>query len=237
MVLKVKAQKNNVFSFILFLTLVISLLNSWMIFDLKKNLGSNSVTITNPTQTEENNPTQPQRLSISSDDDPVKGSKDAKVVIIEFSDFQCPFCARFFDQTLPLIERDYIKTGKVQLVYRDFPLSFHQYAQKAAEAAQCANEQGKFWEYHDLLFKNQNEWISAGEAKLLDYAKALELDTNKFNSCLTTGKYESEVKKDFQDGLQYGVQGTPTFFINGIPIVGAQPYEAFKQVIDQQLAG
>jgi protein-disulfide isomerase len=235
-VLKVKAQKNNVFSFILFLTLVISLLNSWMIFDLKKNLGSR-VTITNPTQTEENNPTQPQRLSISSDDDPVKGSKDAKVVIVEFSDFQCPFCARFFDQTLPLIERDYIKTGKVQLVYRDFPLSFHQYAQKAAEAAQCANEQGKFWEYHDLLFKNQNEWISAGEAKLLDYAKALELDTNKFNSCLTTGKYESEVKKDFQDGLQYGVQGTPTFFINGIPIVGAQPYEAFKQVIDQQLAG
>jgi len=234
MVLKIKTQKNNVLNFILFLVLIISLFNIWMLFDLKKNLSSNI--IASSTQTESNT-AEPQRLSISSDDDPAKGSKNAKVVIVEFSDFQCPFCARFFEQTLPLIERDYIKTGKVQIVYRDFPLSFHQYAQKAAEAAQCANEQGKFWEYHDLLFKKQNEWASAGEARFLDYAKALELDTNKFNSCLTTGKYGSEVKKDFQDGLQYGVQGTPTFFINGIPIVGAQPYEAFKQVIDQQLAG
>ena len=237
--MKVKTQKNNIFNFILFLTLAISLVNTWMIFDLKRNLSNNSIanTITETTLARESNPAQPQRLVVSVDDDPVKGSKNAKVVIVEFSDFQCPFCARFFEQTLPSIERDYIKTGKVQLVYRDFPLSFHKYAQKAAEAAQCANEQGKFWEYHDLLFKRQNEWASAGEVKFLDYARELGLDTNKFNNCLTTGKYESEVKKDFQDGLQYGVQGTPTFFINGIPLVGSQPYEAFKQLIDQQLAG
>jgi len=174
-----------------------------------------------------------QRLQVSADDDPVKGSKDAPVTIIEFSDFQCPYCGRFYQQTLPLIEENYIKTGKVKIVYRDFPLSFHQYAQKAAEAAECAHEQGKFWEYHDKLFENQN---ALDVASLKQYASELGLDAQKFNDCLDSGKKASEVQKDFNDGSMYGVSGTPTFFINGIPLVGAQPYSVFEQIINQELS-
>ncbi len=173
-----------------------------------------------------------QKVDVSVDDDPSKGSKDAEVTIIEFSDFQCPYCARFFTQTLPLIDENYIKTGKVRLVYRDFPLSFHQNAQKAAEAAECADEQNKFWEYHDLVFKNQGA-LSIDDLK--KYAANLKLDTAKFDACLDSGKYEEEVKKDFADGQKAGVTGTPAFFVNGKPLVGAQPFSAFKEVIDAEL--
>ena len=175
---------------------------------------------------------QPSKVEVSVDDDPVEGSENAPVTLIEFSDFECPFCGRFFQQTLPQIEENYIKTGKVRHVFRDFPLTFHQYAQKAAEASECADEQGKFWEYHDKLFENQNA-LDTGSLK--QYAKDLGLDTAKFNSCLDSGKMTSEVQKDFSDGAQSGVSGTPTFFINGIQIVGAQPYSAFEQLIEQEL--
>jgi len=175
------------------------------------------------------------RRSVSVDDDPVKGSSNAKVTIVEFSDFQCPFCARFYSQTLKEIDEQYIKTGKVKLVYRDFPLSFHQYAQKAAEAAECANEQGKFWEYHDLLFERQEEWSNGGIQKFKEYAQELGLDSAKFNDCLDSGKFAQEVQKDSVDGQAYGVSGTPTFFINGIEVVGAQPFSVFKQIIDNEL--
>jgi protein-disulfide isomerase len=136
---------------------------------------------------------------------------------------------------LPQIEEKYIKTGKVRYVYRDFPLNFHQYAQKAAEAAECADEQRKFWEYHDILFQKQSEWVAVGESKFKEYAQQLDLDMQRFNQCLDSGKYASEVQKDYNDGLKYGVSGTPTFFINGIKIVGAQPYSVFEQIIEQEL--
>ena len=161
---------------------------------------------------------EPSRAQVSADDDAVKGSADAPVTIIEFSDFQCPFCARFYSQTLGEIDDKYIKTGKVKLVFRDFPLSFHQNAQKAAEAAECAEEQGKFWEMHDKLF-----------------AKDLGLDSAKFDECLVSDKYASEVQKDFKDGQGAGISGTPSFFINGVKLVGAQPFSAFQQVIEQEL--
>jgi len=175
---------------------------------------------------------QPTKVKVSIDDDPIKGDKNAKVTIIEFSDFQCPFCGKFYSQTLPLIEENYIKTGKVKLVYRDFPLSFHQNAQKAAEAAECADEQGKFWEYHNTIYDNQN---TLDINNLKQYAANLNLDTSKFESCLDSGKMTSEVQKDFKDGQSYGVEGTPAFFINGIPLSGAQPYQVFEQVIESQL--
>ncbi len=175
---------------------------------------------------------QPSKIEVSVDDDPVRGSENAPVTIIEFSEYQCPFCERFFRQTLPQIEENYIKTGKVKYVFRDFPLGFHQNAQKAAEASECADEQGKFWEYHDKLFENQN---ALEVSSLKQYANDLGLNEVEFNNCLDSGEMASEVEKDFTDGSQYGVSGTPAFFINGIELVGAQPYNAFEQIIEQEL--
>src|SRR3989338_1136042 len=166
------------------------------------------------------------------DDDAVRGDKDAPVTIVEWSDFECPFCARFFEQTLPSIEEEYIKTGKVKLIYRDFPLSFHTQAQKAAEAAECAGEQGKYWEMHDLLFE---EGVQGGVAGFKQYAKQLGLNTAKFNTCLDSGAMASEVQKDMADGAAVGIQGTPGFIVNGKLVSGAQPFAVFKQVIDAEL--
>lgn len=180
-------------------------------------------------------PTQQQgniiRAEVSADDDAVKGSPNAPVTIIEFSDFECPFCTRFYQQTLPSIEKNYINTGKVKFVYRDFPLGFHANAQKAAEAAECAAEQGKFWEMHNKIFDGGE----LGVATLKQYATELGLDTSAFSECLDSGQMTSEVQKDFNDGKNYGVSGTPTFFINGIEIVGAQPYSVFEQAIEQEV--
>jgi protein-disulfide isomerase len=178
-------------------------------------------------------PAQPQAAAVSADDDPVLGNKNAKVTLIEFSDFQCPFCKRLNDDAIQQIKKDYVESGKVKLVFRDYPLGFHPEAQKAAEAAECADDQGKFWEYHDLLFANQ-ALLSITNYKA--WAKQLGLNEAQFNTCLDSGKYASEVQKDFADGQAAGVSGTPTVFINGIRLVGAQPYSAFKQVIDAELA-
>jgi protein-disulfide isomerase len=185
-----------------------------------------------PTQQKQQEPQEVKRVEVSLDDDPIKGDANAPVTIVEFSDFQCPFCGRFYKQTLPLIEKEYINTGKVKLIFRDFPLNFHENAQKAAEAAECADEQGKFWEYHDKIFENQKK---LDMTSLKGYAAEIGLDIEKFDSCIDTGKYSSEVQKDFNDGSRYGVSGTPTFFINGIKLVGAYPFDAFKQIIDAEL--
>lgn len=176
-----------------------------------------------------------QRVQVSADDDPAIGAKNAQVTIIEFSDFECPFCGRALP-TVKQVLKDY--EGKVRVVYRDFPLSFHPNAQKAAEAAECADDQGKFWEYHDKLFANQQ---ALTVDNLKQYAKDLGLDAAKFNSCLDSGKYASEVQKDMAAGSAAGVSGTPTFFIgndeNGYQmIVGAQPYAVIKAAIDAELA-
>jgi protein-disulfide isomerase len=167
------------------------------------------------------------------DDDSIKGDKDAPVTIVEFSDYECPFCARFYSQTYGQIDEEYIKTGKVKLVYRDFPLSFHRNAQKAAEAAECAGEQDKYYEMHDKLFE---DGVTGGVSAFKQYASDLELDTNDFNDCLDSGEMAGEVTKDFQDGQVVGITGTPGFIINGQLVSGAQPFSAFKQVIDAELA-
>ena len=179
-------------------------------------------------------PNQPTLDTASlTDDDAVKGDANAPVTIIEWSDFECPFCERFYTQTLPSIQKEYIDTGRVKFVYRDFPLDFHQNAQKAAEAAECADEQGKFWEMHDLLFENG---VSGGVSAFKKYASDLGLDTGKFNDCLDSGKMASEIAKDLQDGARAGIRGTPGFIINGQLVSGAQPFENFKQIIDAELA-
>tara|TARA_Y100000310_G_scaffold89923_1_gene87062 strand:- start:23139 stop:23921 length:783 start_codon:yes stop_codon:yes gene_type:complete len=167
------------------------------------------------------------------DDDAVKGDKNAPVTIVEFSDYECPFCARFYSQTLKQIDEKYIKTGKVKLIYRDFPLSFHTQAQKAAEAAECAGEQGKYYDMHDKLFESG---VKGGVASFKTYAQEIGLDTSKFNTCLDTGAQAQEVQKDFLDGQQAGVQGTPGFFVNGVSVSGAQPFQVFEQLIEAELS-
>jgi protein-disulfide isomerase len=174
---------------------------------------------------------QPTVVDVSEDDDAVRGPANAPVEIIEFSDYQCPYCERAYP-TVQQILRTY--GDKVKFIYRDFPLSsLHPYAQKAAEAAECAGEQGKYWEMHDKLFENQG---ALDVPSLKQYAADLGLDTAAFNSCLDNGDMASEVQNDFNDGQAAGVSGTPTFFINGKMLVGAQPFDAFKAVIDAELA-
>ncbi|RME18035.1 MAG: DsbA family protein [Bdellovibrio sp.] len=179
------------------------------------------------------------------DDDPSLGSSDAPLVIVEFSDFQCPYCRRFYAESFSQIKSNYIDTGKVQFIYRDFPLSFHPMSQKSAEAAECANDQGKFLEFHDKIFDEQNKLGQGTVQYSVDdikaWAKDIGLNTEQFNSCLDSGKYAQEVQKDFADGSALGVQGTPSFYIakrgqGGQLLVGAQPYSVFKQVIDGLLA-
>jgi len=178
-------------------------------------------------------------VNVSEDDDPVRGDSNAPVTIIEFSDFQCPFCRKFFDETLGQVEEIYIKTGKAKLVYRDFPLPFHPMAQKSAEAAECADDQGKFWEMHDKIFVEQSKQGSGTIQYSLDdvkrWAGEIGLNANQFNECVDSGKYSEEVKKDLADGNAAGVSGTPSFFINGKILVGAQPFSAFEQVIEAEL--
>ena len=173
---------------------------------------------------------QPMRFDVSFDkDDPIYGSADAPVVIVEFSDFQCPYCSR----VNPTIEQ--IKTtygDKVAIVFRDFPLPMHKEAPKAGEAAQCANDQGKFWEYHDKLFANQR---ALANENLKSYASDLGLDAAAFDSCLDSGKYTAEVEADKKAGAAVGVAGTPAFFVNGQFLNGARPFDSFKELIDAEL--
>jgi protein-disulfide isomerase len=161
---------------------------------------------------------------------PSRGPKDAKVTIVEFSDFECPYCGTAHD-TVEKVMNDY--AGKVRLVYRQFPLNFHPHAAKAAEASLCALDQGKFWEYHDVLFKNQKK-LTPEELKT--HATSVGLDGQKFGACLDSGEKKKTVEADTQAGAQAGVGGTPAFFINGIFLNGAQPLEEFKKVIDGELA-
>lgn len=186
---------------------------------------------TQPTQPAAPAPTvDPESLL---DDDAVKGDPDAPVTIVEFSDYECPFCGRHFQQTYPQIVTNYIDTGKVKLVYRDFPLSFHPQAQKAAEAAECAGEQGKYFEMHDKLFENQ-QTLSVANYKT--WAGELGLSQTAFDECLDSGSMAAEVATDMSAGQAAGVTGTPGFFVNGVKISGAQPYSVFETAIEAALA-
>lgn len=165
-------------------------------------------------------------------DAPSLGPENAPVTIVEFSDYQCPFCARWQQEVWPQISETY--QGKVRLVYRDFPLvQAHPYAQDAAVAARCAGEQGRYWEYHDLLFLGEMEFSPlAYEA----FASRLELDMDPFNQCRKSSEMLQLVQSDLSLGELVGIDGTPTFFVNGYRIKGAQPFEEFQKVIDSILA-
>jgi len=179
-------------------------------------------------------------VDVSADDDPALGNPNAKVTVIEFSDFQCPFCRVLWKDTLPQLKKEYIDTGKIRFVYRDYPLPFHEGAAPYAQAAQCADDQGKFWEYHDKIFQEQDKSGQGtvpfvGVATLKTWARDLGLDGGSFDQCLDSDKYKAEVEKDAADGVAAGVSGTPSTFVNGRILVGAQPFDAFKKLIDEEL--
>jgi protein-disulfide isomerase len=172
------------------------------------------------------------RYKIPTDGFPSLGPADAPITIVEFSDFQCPFCRQWHQQTYQPLLNAY--PGKIRIVYRDFPLtSIHPNAMPAAEAAQCANEQNAFWSYHDKLFNGD----TLSDDIYKQYAQELGLDMTKFNDCVSSHKYAQTIQADSDFAISTGVNSTPTFFINGLAVIGAQPIDVFKQVIDKELAG
>lgn len=173
----------------------------------------------------------PPRYAVAvAPDDPVRGNPNAAVTIVEFSEYQCPFCARV-NPTLDRVRQTY--GDKVRIVFKDFPLPNHPQAPKAAEAAHCAAEQGKYWEMHDVMFANQR---ALEVPALKQYATGLGLEMAKFNRCLDSGQYASKVLAGAAQGDKLGVNSTPTLYINGRPVIGAQPFEVFKAAIDEELA-
>ncbi|KAA3664782.1 MAG: hypothetical protein DWQ04_03925, partial [Chloroflexi bacterium] len=170
----------------------------------------------------------------------VIGDPDAPVTIVEYTDFQCPYCGRHFAQTFPQIKENFIDTGVVRYVFKDFPLTaIHPQATAASEAARCAGDQGEYLAMHDVIFETQGEWSGRSDANDLftGYAGNLGLDTDSFSECLESGKYTAAVEADAAEGSQLGVNGTPAFFINGYFISGAQPYELFEEAIAQLATG
>lgn len=191
----------------------------------------------------------PTSAKVSIDDDPVLGEKNAQVTLIEFSDYECPFCKRHFDETYPNLKKDYIDTGKVKLVYRDYPLPFHDpMATVEAIAANCARDQGgdiAYFKFHDEIFKRTtSNGNGLSKDKVYAIASDLSLNGDDLKSCVEAEKYKDEVQKDIADGAAAGASGTPTFFIGksdstgtieGNILVGAQPYTAFQSAIDNLL--
>jgi protein-disulfide isomerase len=187
-------------------------------------------------------PEQAMNAVINTEGEPFKGNKNAKLTLVEFSEFQCPFCGRHVRDTYPQIDKEYIQTGKVKYVFRDLPLeSIHKNAFKAAEATHCAGEQNKYWEMHDRLFANQN---SLEPAMLTSHAQAVGVDPKKFQTCLDSGKFAAAIRKDIAEANKYGITGTPTSVIGltqandpkTIKILkvirGAQNISAFKEALD-----
>jgi len=181
---------------------------------------------------------QADPASVGPDDDPALGDADAPVTIIAFSDFQCPYCRRFEQQAFRQLKAEYIETGQVRLVFRDFPLTeIHPNALSAAMAAECAHDQDAFWPMHDRLFADQNAWGDSDNPNgtFYGYAEEIGLDVEAFRGCLESQEPLPEIRNDFQAGVDGGVRGTPAFFMGGEMLSGAQPFSAFQQRIERLL--
>jgi protein-disulfide isomerase len=186
--------------------------------------------------------TNPTVATISVADKPALGNDTAPVTMVEYSDYQCPFCKRYFDTVYPALKKEYVETGKLKIVFRDFPLAaIHPYARKAHEAAHCAGEQGQYWKMHDTLFQKASD---LSLASLRQYAELAGFDTQAFNSSLDSGKYSARIDEETSEGTRIGVRGTPTFIIRptgsggtitGKLLVGAQALLQFKALIEDSL--
>ena len=181
----------------------------------------------------------PQSATVSIDGSPSMGKSDVPLVLVEFSDYECPFCARFNAEVLKQVKREYIDTGRLRFVYKDFPLPFHQNAMKASMAARCAGEEGRYWEMHDALLESQQ---NLGDVD--GFVKRTGLNAATFNECMKSRKYENAVQMDLNDGRELGINGTPTFIlgrldasgkVTGNVIQGAMPYAVFKTKIEALL--
>lgn len=203
--------------------------------------GSSQIAATPPQTAQAGQPAAPNPKEIAktltAGHFPIKGNANAKVTIVEFADFRCPFCERFFTDTKPQIFKDYVDTGKVKFIFRNYQF-LGDASVVAGNAAECANEQDKFWEFHDWLYKNQppeSDTSIYNVDGMTNAATTLGLNTDQFRNCLSTKKYNDNVTRDMQEGQKIGTSGTPTFYINGRQLVGAQPYSAFKVIIDEEL--
>jgi len=179
---------------------------------------------------------EPAELDISNS--PFMGDDDAAITIVDFSDYQCPYCARLSTDIVAQLKTNYIDIGKVKYVFKDFPLNFHHQALAAAMAARCAGDQDNFWEMHDVIFENQKDWSGQNLAEEIfaGYAEDLGLNTTSFDSCMEEQKYAKEIEKDKNEGMLNGVKGTPTLFVNGQIMRGLPAtYEGFAAFLDTQL--
>lgn len=185
-------------------------------------------------------PSKPETMKIKGSAIYVLGKSDAPLTLVEFTDYQCPFCARFETTTLPEIKKKFIDTGKVRLIMRDFPLEFHPFALKAAQSVRCAGDQGKYWEMREVLFKNQSK---LDVDSLAGYAKGLSLNGDTFKSCMADDKHLKEIKDEASYVGSLGISGTPTFLlgkvvgdsVEGNKIVGSLPLEVFEGAINEML--
>ncbi len=243
----VAAPQNPFVPFLVILLIVVAYLLGMLTtkvqyLEQQKNGGTQAVAQNQPgspsgTQPQGPTPT-PGKVNVEAGHFPVKGNKDAKVSIIEFADFRCPFCEKLYTDVEPQLMKEYVDSGKAKFSFRHYAF-LGPASTLASNAAECANEQGKFWDYYDYLYKNQpseSDTSMYTVDSLTNIAGTLGLDTTQFNECLSANKYDKNVSDDLAAGQKAGVSGTPTVFINGTPVVGAQPYSAFKTLIDQELA-
>jgi protein-disulfide isomerase len=225
-------KRSHLYSVLLPLAFVAGLALGF-IFWGREESGPTQVVVVPDTTAVVEQPREVKRYDVSEDDDPVFGPEDAPITIIEFSDFECPYCRKWHIEVWPRLQEAY--EGQIRLVYRDFPLTnIHPNATPAASAANCAREQDRYWEFNERLFSGVNDLSVSGYQA---YAEELEMDMSAFGECLDSGRYNDEVMADFEYAANLGVSSTPTFFVNGIPVVGAQPYDVFSQLIEQELAG
>lgn len=240
-------SKDSLWKYSAFILGALVIVLAFMVFSDNREITGN-VVANNPQPgalTQPSIPSANEKVQINVEGAPTLGSKSAPITIIEYSDYQCPFCRKFWQDTLPNIKKDYIDAGKVKFVYKDFPLGFHPGAIPYAEASRCVKEKGgdeTYWKMHDKIFEEQNKLDGGSVSSTIEYvgdetlkkwAKDLGYDIGK---CLDEGKYKSAVQKDLAEGSSAGVQGTPGFFINGRALSGAQPYSVFKQAIDAELS-
>ena len=232
-------KRTYFYSILVVLAFAVGILTGYVIWGLPSNQAQAVVENQTPVQgpvAQVPSATQTPRVTrydVPSEGFPSFGPEDAPIVIVEFSDFQCPFCKRFNDDTYKQLMAAY--PGKIRFVFRHLPMtSIHPEAFPSAEAAMCANEQDSFWEFHDKLFENQDR---LGKELYTQIANDLNLDITKFESCVNSRKYKDLIQQDSDFAVNLGVQSTPTFFVNGLALVGAQPLETFKQAIDMELAG
>lgn len=180
-----------------------------------------------------------QALELTGEKYAAEGDPNAPITVIEFSDYGCPFCRRYASTTYPIIKQEYIDTGKIYYVFKDFPIAqLHPQAHIAAEAAECSGEQGKYWVMHDTLFNAPSEWDTTEEtarAVFAGYAQDLGLDTVRFDDCMAQGRYRPGIATNMAEGRRMGVTGTPTFIVNGKLLVGAQTAEIFQRVLDREI--